>query len=435
MGGKPSRRLVGVGATLFATLFATVLVIVAVSAAWGGRQVPHPLASGELVPESLPGSVDALPEQPTPEVALEPAIAEEVAATAPEVMPEPSAPVVEPPPPALDAATERRLAWEIAQRKGRDSEQLVSAVRGGFEDRRPAIPLTFLLSIAYNETHGKVLAVSPSGAVGLAQATPAAYLAEPGFDGKLFITNQYLIGARTYIMKKPLGDAVAIANSLVWKNDTPMRLRARTLLDAAYELQREGMDELQALEPHAPPLFAERIREADEYNARALAELERLIDRRATKAELTGYRDRVRKEFSSRMRLQQGAWEAYQNDLERERDRLLRARYGTSPNDVIRGRAYEAGEYLAETLDVRFSPTHMASFLAAHLETKQRQARDELGIADHELEEWTAALYNGGAVNVKRMRAGLMGSLRETQLYMRKIPALRADLDRAIGAA
>lgn len=390
----------------------------------------------EPVARMAPATVSAT----APEIAVAPpapvaeaTIADLVPVEEPPVAPVAAAPAV-PIVPALDALQERRLADEIARRKARDSRQLVSAVRAGFEDQQPAIPLTFLLSIAYNETHGKVLAVSPSGAVGLAQATPAAYLAQPGFDGKLFITNQYLIGARSYIMKKPLGDAVAIANSLIWKNGTPQRLRAQTLLAAAHELQREGMDELHALEPQAPPLFAERIRQADEYNTWALAELERLIDRRATKAELTAYRDRIRKDFSSMMRTQQGAWEAYQRDLEGERDRLLRARYGGSPNDVIRGRAYEAGEYLAEVLDVRFSPRHAARFLAAHLTTKQEQART-LGIEEHELEQWTAALYNGGAVNVKRMRAGLMGSLRETENYMQKIPALRADLDRVIGVA
>lgn len=41
----------------------------------------------------------------------------------------------------------------------------------------------------------------------------------------------------------------------------------------------------------------------------------------------------------------------------------------------------------------------------------------------------TAALYNGGALNVKRMLAGLMASLPETEKYMEKVPATRRDLD------
>ena len=74
----------------------------------------------------------------------------------------------------------------------------------------------------------------------------------------------------------------------------------------------------------------------------------------------------------------------------------------------------------------------MAEFLAAHLETKQQQAR-ELGIQDEKLDAWTAALYNGGSVNVKRMRAGLIGSLKETQKYMKAVPARTAKLEKALG--
>ena len=73
----------------------------------------------------------------------------------------------------------------------------------------------------------------------------------------------------------------------------------------------------------------------------------------------------------------------------------------------------------------------MAEFLAAHLASKQQQAR-ELGVAEEKLDAWTAALYNGGAVNVKRMRAGLIASLRETQKYMQAVPARMARLERAL---
>ena len=52
---------------------------------------------------------------------------------------------------------------------------------------------------------------------------------------------------------------------------------------------------------------------------------------------------------------------------------------------------------------------------------------------DRSLPAWTAALYNGGAVNVKRMRAGLIGSLRETQKYMQAVPQRTARLDRVLG--
>lgn len=75
----------------------------------------------------------------------------------------------------------------------------------------------------------------------------------------------------------------------------------------------------------------------------------------------------------------------------------------------------------------------MAEFLAVHLATRQKQAR-ELGIPEEDLDSWTAALYNGGMVNIKRMNAGLIGSLRETeQQYMKKVPDRMARLERARG--
>jgi hypothetical protein len=61
----------------------------------------------------------------------------------------------------------------------------------------------------------------------------------------------------------------------------------------------------------------------------------------------------------------------------------------------------------------------------------KRQQAIGLGIPDDEIEAWTAALYNGGLVNITRMRAGLMPSIRETQNYMQKVPALRQRLDGA----
>lgn len=338
-----------------------------------------------------------------------------------------SQPDAKPALPPLTRAEEQRLAREIARLKARDSAQLVSVVNEAFAEQQPEIPLTFLLAIAYNETHGKVLAVSPAGAAGLAQATPAAYLSQPGFDGKIFITNEYLVGARSYIMKKPLGDAVSIAESLMESRSASSRERAGRLLTSAFELQREGMDELHVLERHAPPLFARRIREADEYNTRALNELGELIERGASRAEMKTYRDRVRKHYRAMMDNQQRSWTAYQKQLEGERDRLLRRRFGTDATKIIMTRAYEAGEYLGEALDARFSPSQSARFLAAHLSTKQEEARS-LGIAEAQLDQWTAALYNGGAVNIRRMRAGLMDSLTETEKYMKRIPALSQRL-------
>ena len=289
---------------------------------------------------------------------------------------------------------------------------------------------SLLLSIAHTETRGKVLAVSPAGAAGLAQATPAAYLLE-GLDGPVYITNQYLIGTRAYIMKKPLGDAVEIASRLLEREIG--LAEARSLLAKAKELRQVGMDELEALMPRAPEVFAQRVRAADAYNAETFAELERLLDRGAPRARLERFRDRVRKEYRLLLRLQEEGWKLYARQLARERDRVLREHYGQEPEVVIGERPYEAGEVLGRELDTRFSPTQMAEFLSRHLATKRQQALG-LGVADEEVEAWTAALYNGGLVNVTRMRAGL-ASVGETERYMEKVPELRARLDDAMALA
>jgi hypothetical protein len=326
----------------------------------------------------------------------------------------------------LTAAEKQAIARELARLHTRHAADLVSVIAAAAETS-PAASASLLLSIAHTETHGKVLAVSPAGAAGLAQATPAAYLLE-GFDGPLYVTNQYLIGTRAFIMKKPLGDAMGIASGVL---DRKLSLaEAKQLLVAAKELRQVGMDELAALEPRAPAVFAQRVQAADEYNLETLEALERLLAKGAPKAQLTRFRDRVQKEYRMLLRLQQASWKTYAADLERERDKVLRAHFRQEPKRVILERPYEAGEVLGEKLDARFSPSQMARFLSAHMATKRRQAVD-LGIGDDEVEAWTAALYNGGLVNVTRMRAGLLTSIQETQSYMKKVPELRERLDGA----
>ncbi|HUP45901.1 MAG TPA: hypothetical protein VM779_10360 [Thermoanaerobaculia bacterium] len=332
---------------------------------------------------------------------------------------------------ALTAAHRDELAAEMSRWLTRHPRQLVDTIAELAESQPLPLPPTFLLSIAWAETRGKILAVSPAGAAGLAQATPAAYLLE-GFDGKLYVTNQYLIGTRNYIMKKPLGDAMEISDRLLKRNTPATRTEARKLLVHAIELRQEGMDELEALRPVANDYFFARIAEADERNLATLRELGRLIDRGAPLAATKSFNDRVRKDYREMMNVQRVAWARYGKQLEARRDALLRAHFKQDPTTVILTRPYTAGEYLGEVLDARFSPTQMASFLAAHLGTKQKQAL-ELGLPPDTLDAWTAALYNGGAVNVKRMRAGLIGTLTETQKYMQLVPARSARLERAMG--
>lgn len=330
------------------------------------------------------------------------------------------------------AADEReRLAAEMSRWKTRHPRKLVEVIADLAEKQSLPLPPTFLLSIAWSETRGKILAVSPAGAAGLAQATPAAYLSE-GLHGKLFVTGSYLMGTRAYIMKKPLGDALTIAEPLLKRNTPAARQRARKLVREAIRLRQEGMDELEALRPVANETFFRRIAEGDAHNLATLRELERLIERGAPRRELQRFDARVQRDYTYLRNLQRTGWTRYARALTERRDALLRTRFGQSPATVIGTRPYEAGEYLGKALDARFSPTQMAEFLASHLETKQQQARD-LGISEESLPAWTAALYNGGAVNVKRMRAGLIGSLRETQKYMKAVPQRTAKLERVLG--
>ena len=331
----------------------------------------------------------------------------------------------------FDAAERERMAEELGRWRTRHPRELVGVIADLAERQPLPVPATYLLSIAWSETRGKILAVSPAGAAGLAQATPGAYLSE-GFDGKIFMTNQYLIGTRAYIMKKPLGDALTIAGPLLKRNTPATRAHAKRLLEEAMALRQEGMDELEALRPVANDVFYAKIAQADAHNLATLRELERLIDRGAPRAEMKRYHDRVARDYKYLRNLQRGGWARYEKQLSNRRDALLRAHFRQDPAKIYMTRPYEAGEYLGRVLDARFSPTHMAEFLAVHLATKQKQAR-ELGIPEEELDSWTAALYNGGMVNVKRMNAGLIGSLRETEQYMKKVPARMARLERARG--
>ncbi len=332
---------------------------------------------------------------------------------------------------SLGESDRNLLAAELDSWKTRHSRQLVDVIADLAESEPLPLPATYLLSIAWSETRGKVLAVSPAGAAGLAQATPAAYLGE-GFDGKLYVTNPYLIGTRAYIMKKPLGDAMTIVEPLLKKNTKARRAEALELLAHAMHLRQEGMQELEALRPVANDVFFEKIARADDHNLARLEELATLLDKGAPRVATKRFYDRVRRDYRYLMTLQQTNWKRYETQLTNERDAMLRARFGQDAATVIKTRPYEAGEYLGEVLDARFSPTQMARFLSAHLATKQKEAL-ALGVPPESLDEWTAALYNGGSVNVLRMKAGLIDSLRETEKYMKRIPEKTRRLDKTLG--
>lgn len=327
---------------------------------------------------------------------------------------------------------EHALASELSKMWTRNPDQLVTVIDDAARNAPVSPSVTLLLAIAHAETNGKILDVSEAGAVGLAQATPIAIRQEQ-FDGPMFVTSDYLVGSRAYIMKKPLGDADTIASLIVSRDDAKTRKRAKRLLDSAMALRREGVDELYLLEAFGSKRYPASIEEADATNLRALRRLRHLLDS-GSRSQIRAFRDKTRKEYRQLKRTQVVAWAQYQNDLIAARDRMLVEHFGVPADVVKKERPYEAGEYLGEALDLRFSPAKMSSFLVRHLERKSQEARKLAG-SRHNVEEMTAALYNGGSQNVKRMLAGLIASLPETQQYMKKVPATRRRLDRSIEVA
>lgn len=325
------------------------------------------------------------------------------------------------------------LAIELGGLWTRDPGRLVSVLQSAVKERSPETPLTLLLAIAHAETNGRVLLVSEAGAVGLAQATPIAYLEEK-LSGKLFVTDAYTTGARAYFLKKPLNDVERIARMLKEPKEPRPFEGASRLLHAAVKVRGEGLAELELLAPYSAPGFVDMIRSSDRENRELLEKLAGMIERRASRDEFTLLHDQAQTRYRSLRDIQKVSWKRYQAELTAARDTLLRDAYGQDPAVVIKTRAYEASELLARELDDRFSPRSMAGFLVDHMQTKLAEAR-ALGFAESELERMTAGLYNGGGHNVKRMMSGLITNLPETQNYMRKVPATRERLDRVLAQA
>ena len=323
----------------------------------------------------------------------------------------------------------KALAREMAEMWTRDPEELVVAIDDAARSTPSAPSVTLLLAIAHAETNGMILDVSEAGAVGLAQATPVAYR-EEGFDGKLFVTADYLIGSRAYIMKKPLGDADTIASMVVEKDTPKVRAKAKRLLVAARELRREGIDELDLLSPYASKKYYAKIESMDEHNKAVLNRLGRLLDK-GSRAQLREFRNDTRTEYRALKQTQLASWVKYQKELIAKRDRMLEQHFGMDDKYVKKAMAYEASEYLGEHLDDRFSAKSMSRFLVRHLDRKASEART-LAKSEKDVERWTAALYNGGSHNVKRMLAGLIRTLPETEKYMQKVPATRRRLDSVV---
>jgi hypothetical protein len=328
---------------------------------------------------------------------------------------------------------EHALASELAKMWTKNPDKLVNVIDDASRNAPVSPSVTMLLAIAHAETNGMILDVSEAGAVGLAQATPIAIRQENMFDdGKMFVTTDYLVGSRAYIMKKPLGDADTIA-SLVVAHDTPAtRERARRLLDSAFTLRREGVDELALLEMFGSSRYPQAIEDADAHNLSVLRRLSTLL-KHGSRAQLRTFRDKTRREYRALKQTQVVTWARYQHDLIAKRDRVLEQHFGVPAKRLWKESAYDAGEYLGDALDVRFSARKQAAFLVRHLERKAQEAKKLAG-DDGNVNEMTAALYNGGSHNVKRMLAGLIVSLPETQRYMKKVPATARRLDIAAGS-
>lgn len=327
---------------------------------------------------------------------------------------------------------DRALARELQRMWTIHPEELVTVIASAAR-REPVSSqsLSLLLAIAHAETSGDVLDISEAGAVGLAQATPAA-LRQERVPGKLYVTRDYLDGLRAYILKKPLHDVEVIADDVVYEpTDASFQLAKRRLADAR-ALRREGFDDLGFAAGLADDAFFGDVHRDDERNIDRLDELARALDSRDL-AVLRALRDRTHDEYRASIARQQAAWKRYQLDLIARRDSFLESRFNMRAAAARKQLGYVAGEMLAEELDVRFSPTKMAQFLVRHLERKAIEAQKLAKPERHE--EMTAALYNGGSHNVKRMLSGLITWLPETENYMRKVPATRRRLDDARIAA
>lgn len=291
-------------------------------------------------------------------------------------------------------------------------------------------PLSFLLAIAHAETNGRPLLTSEAGAVGLAQATPSAFLIEEQ-EGPMFVTRDYVEGMRAYVLKKPLGDAVAIASAALGERRAPPS-RALPLIEEARRLSSVGVEEVRLLRPWYGERLDALLAADQTRNEAVLDALERVI-RTGDRASIEEFRDGVRRDYRALLDLQRRMWKKYQSELDSKRDRLLVEAFGSGARELRGAVAYNAGEYLARELDARFSPSQSAAFLVRHLERKMLEADSIVGGAE-DITPLAAALYNGGAHNVLRMRAGLIESLPETDRYAEKVPATRRRLASAMTA-
>ena len=321
--------------------------------------------------------------------------------------------------------SEKALARRLSKMWTRDSAALVRVISDAKTLEESSVGTELLLAVAHAETNGRPWLVSEAGAVGLAQATPAAWLDE-GLEGRLFVTETYLEGTRAYLQKKPLYDAFIVSRQLA---ECGPDEETRRLLDQAWSLIEEGADQLETLSRFGSREYFLRVDEAAARNARILGRLEQLFaDPDLDEIERTGREALLWYEILKET--QALNWKAYHDELVFRRDELIRTRLRLDPARAKSDHAYRIAEFLGCELDARFLPADSARFLARHLESRF-EAAAALGFTGVEQERWALALYNGGSHNVKRLVAGLMKTLPETDNYVVKIPATRDSLTEA----
>ena len=309
----------------------------------------------------------------------------------------------------------------------RDPELLLETLESARVDAEQP-PLAFLLAIAHAETNGRPLLASEAGAVGLAQATPTAFLIEEQ-KGPLYVTAAYADGMRAYVMKKPIGDAVAAVSAALGERRRPAS-EALALIEEARALGSVGVDEVRLLAPWFAGSLDDALESDRRRNEAVLDAAERVI-RAGDPEAMRTFRDSTRDAYRALMEHQRRSWKSYYDDLCARRDALLREEFGSAAQEMRGLMAYNAGEYLARVFDARFSPSQSAAFLVRHLDRKISEAQALEQTAD-DLTGLAAALYNGGAHNVLRMRVGLIVSLQETERYSEKVPSTRRRIEQAM---
>lgn len=325
-------------------------------------------------------------------------------------------------PDSLDIALAASLGnrWRTVE-----APRLVATLRREADAWGEDLDLPLLLSISASETAGRILSISPTGAVGPYQLMPAEALHDPSTP--VLLTADDALGLRAYITKKPLADAMRIVRLLGTSRAAPDTARERAFrqLDVAKAVRRDGFDDLSRLAPHAPEGFLDEAERLDSVNAEVLRELEQLLSGGAQKAELEQFALGLRRSYHGRLEEQRASWARASKKLTKRRDALIR-RYPRSYDQ------YRLAEELAKH-DVRFSPTAAFPLFIGTLERKRNDAVILRTILEEDADlppvpdPLQIRLYNAGLGTTARRKIGLLES-RENDLYEKRVLRLVEQL-------